>query len=468
MRDDALPQRWSGNLKGGSHGGINHRLADHRRNCRVGRGPNHERLRLRARGQYRGGNYRRGHCRLATAVDWNCHRRRHHRGNYQRHHRCGDFVVRYRPDQESLSESGFTADCRGTRQQGAAAMNNLYEILDSAHDGEAMVKLGREFGLTPAQTQSAVMALLPAISMGLKQSTATPEGLGNLFGVMGLQRDLQAMHGDPKVAFTRDGRAAGNDILSMIFGSPDVSRAVADQAQQFSGVSSDVLKKMLPVLAGIVLSGLMGSKPGKASPQSPTTSADAGGALGDVLGQIFGRGAPGPSGTPPSPQQIPIPGGQVSPVPPNTGEQPAPGGDLLGHVLRELEKGIREGRIKPVIIEGGPFQIPMPGGQGGGPVRIPMPGGQAGPAPQMPGGDILGQILRDLLGGAGGAAPVPPRSGPSPQMKDLSDLSKQLGVMGGAGAAVFGDRFEVGREVEQDHLDNIQGVFANFFGSQRR
>jgi len=346
-------------------------------------------------------------------------------------------------------------------------MNNLYEILDSAHDGEAMVKLGREFGLTPAQTQSAVMALLPAISMGLKQSTATPEGLGNLFGMMGLHRDLEAMHGDPKVAFTQEGRAAGNDILSMVFGSPDVSRAVADQAQQFSGVSSDVLKKMLPVLAGIVLSGLMGSKPGKAAPQSPTTSADAGGALGDILGQIFGRGAPGPSGTPPSPQQIPIPGGQVSPDPPNTGEQPAPGGDLLGHVLREFEKGLREGRIKPVIIGGGPFQIPMPGEQGR-PVQIPMPGGQAGPAPQMPGGDILGQILRDLLGGAGGAAPVPPRSGQSPQLKDLSDLSKQLGVMGGAGAAVFGDRFEVGRDVEQGHLDNIQGLFANFFGAQRR
>jgi hypothetical protein len=43
-------------------------------------------------------------------------------------------------------------------------MNNLYEIMDSAHGGEAMVMLGREFGLTPAQTQSAVMALLPAIS----------------------------------------------------------------------------------------------------------------------------------------------------------------------------------------------------------------------------------------------------------------------------------------------------------------
>src|SRR5262245_28646427 len=169
----------------------------------------------------------------------------------------------------------------------------------------------------------------------------------------------------------------------MIFGSPDVSRAVADQAQQFSGVSSDILKKMLPVLAGIVMSGLMGSKPGKAAPQGRTASSDAGGALGDILGQIFGRGAPAPSGTGPSAQQIPPPGGQVSPLPPTTGEQPAPGGDLLGHVLREFEKGLREGRIKPVIIGGGTFQIAMPGEQDRT-VHIPMHTIQAGAGPELP------------------------------------------------------------------------------------
>jgi hypothetical protein len=53
-------------------------------------------------------------------------------------------------------------------------------------------------------------------------------------------------------------------------------------------------------------------------------------------------------------------------------------------------------------------------------------------------------------------------------MKDLSGLSKQLGVMDDVGAAVFGDRFEVGRNVDPEHLDNIQSVFDRFFGAQRR
>jgi hypothetical protein len=42
-----------------------------------------------------------------------------------------------------------------------------------------------------------------------------------------------------------------------------------------------------------------------------------------------------------------------------SGHEAAPGGDLLGQILRELEEGIREARVKPVIV--GPFEIDIPG-----------------------------------------------------------------------------------------------------------
>jgi hypothetical protein len=380
-------------------------------------------------------------------------------------------------------------------------MASLYEMLTNAHDGEGFAALGEEFGLTPTQTQAAVTALLPAISTGLKRSTATPSGLGNLFCVMGQQQDLQDMYDDRQAAFGSDGIAAGNDALTAIFGSPAVSQAVVDQAQRFSGVSSDVLKKLLPVLAGIVLSGLMRSGSAGASPP-PAQPAPAppggnpggnlggglggglGGNLGDILGQIFRGGMPGSSGGPqaPTPQapprQAPPPPSQPAPVPTNDGGQIGSDGDLLGSILREFEKGIREGRIKPVIIGGGPLQIPLPGGG-----QRPTPSGSD--APEMPGGDVLGQILRDILGGGaggpGGAArgpaqmprgreePLPRgREEPSPSLKDLSDLSEQLGKKGGIGAAVFGDHFEAGRDVEKSHVDSIQDVFDRYFGARGR
>jgi hypothetical protein len=95
-------------------------------------------------------------------------------------------------------------------------MPTLYDLLTEAQDGEALASLGRQFGLSTQQTEAAVTALLPAISTGLKQSTATPEGLGNLFAIMGHQQDLQAMYGDPVAAFARQGRAAGNDVFGNI------------------------------------------------------------------------------------------------------------------------------------------------------------------------------------------------------------------------------------------------------------
>jgi hypothetical protein len=351
-------------------------------------------------------------------------------------------------------------------------MANLYELVDDAHDGESLAALGREFQLTPQETEAAVAALLPAISSGLKQSTATFDGLGNLLAMMGQQHHLHALYDDDEAALGAQGVAAGNEVLSTIFGSPAVTQGVIDHAQQFSGVSSGILKKLLPVLAGIVISGLMrsGSSGKTAAPQSPGPSG--GGALGDILGQIFGRGMPGapagrssPSPLPPLPQSSPAPS-----IPPSSSSPPsAPGGagspegDLLGYVLRELEKGIREGRIKPVVIGGGPIQIPMPGG--------PMPSQPDAPQmPGQPGGDILGQILRDVFGGAigsGGPLRMPQGRTASPPAKDLSDLSKQLGLMGGAGAALFGERLDHGQDVERSHLDNIQSVFDRFLGAQR-
>lgn len=337
-------------------------------------------------------------------------------------------------------------------------MPNLYDALAEAQDGKAMAELGQQYGLSPQQTRAAVTALLPAISMGLKRSTATPEGLGNLLALMGAQPNLYAMYDDPQVAFSPAGRAAGNIALSRIFGSPDASRAIANQAQQLSGVSSTILKNLLPVIAGMILSSLMRSGSGKAAPTAPEPSTEQGGGLIDILRQIFRQGSPEAGGqsqspippitdilgperetsgsaqthkqAPPAEQSRPVP----TPVPTDTGGA-GPGGDVLAQIMRELAKAIEEGRLKPVVI---------------GPIEVGVPG-KAGPSdqPQIPMGDVFGQILRDLLGGKSGQA--------KPAM-----LTDEMG------SAVFGDRFEVGRNIDPGQFQNLQQVFDQFVGNQRR
>jgi hypothetical protein len=333
-------------------------------------------------------------------------------------------------------------------------MANLYEALAEAQNGEAMSELGQQFGLSPQQTQAAVTALVPAISMGLKRAMATPEGLGNLLAVMGAQPDFDAMYDDPRIAFSREGRDAGNAALSRMFGSPEASRAVADQAQQLSGVSSSILKKLLPVLAGIIISSLMKSGPGKAAPSAPVPqpTPDVGGGLGDILRQIFRQGSEstGPGATP-APQTAPkrdgglpdlgprpgyqLPtGGQQSPAPTDSGGQVGPGGDILAQIMRELAKAIDDGRLKPIVV--GPIEIGIPGQTG--------PTGQTqSPQTQSPMGDIFGQILRDLLSGKGG------------QLKPAT-------LAGGMGSAVFGDRLEAGQSVDPAHVKSVQEVLDRF------
>ena len=89
-------------------------------------------------------------------------------------------------------------------------------------------------------------------------------------------------------AFPTTPSTIGTDVLSQLFGSKEVSQAVAAQAAATSGVSQAILKQMLPVIAAMVMGGLFKS-----------TSNEG---LGGILGQ-FAEMMPGkmPGQQPPRP-----------------------------------------------------------------------------------------------------------------------------------------------------------------------
>jgi len=287
-------------------------------------------------------------------------------------------------------------------------MAGLYDVLANAQNGEAIDRLAHQFDLSPQQAEEAVAALLPAISRGLKQSTETPEGFAGLIGMMAQESALPGLYDDDGKAFGEPGRRTGNDALGMIFGSKDVSRAVADQAQRASGIGSSILKQMLPVVIGMILSGLLkglggGSAQGR---QMPTPQpGPGGGGLGDILGEILGGRVPGGS----------------------------PGG-------------------------GSPFPFPIPDSRGGS--QAPSGGGP------MPGG--LGDILKDILGGGMGGGGRSGDGTPARDLKDLSDLSNKLPFAGGYGEAVFGDLLEPGHDTDRRHADNIEQLLDELLGGRGR
>lgn len=319
-------------------------------------------------------------------------------------------------------------------------MINLYEIMANAQNGEAIQALARQYRLSPEQANAAVEAVLPAFSMGFKQMAATHQGFADLFGMMG-QQNYQAMFDDPKAAFGRQGRDAGNEALAAMFGSKDMSRAVAEQAAQYAGIGTDVMKQMLPAIIAMLIGGMF-----KSASQGQ-------GPFGNILGQILGQLTGGAA----------VPGGNVG-ADPNAGRTGFPSGMPSG------------------MPSGAPAGMPQGGDIFGG---------------------MLGQILGGLLGGAAAPRqtraqdeedePAPARRSstrarardeddePAPTRRStrtaaddddnpLSNLSKQLEANGRTGQELFGQMLESGRDVQQAHLDNMQQVFDAFFGGkgQRR
>ena len=141
-------------------------------------------------------------------------------------------------------------------------------------------QLARKFGLRADQATAALAALVPALAQGLQRNAASPEGRESLASA--LQRDNHQRYIEDPDAITRpETTEEGNGILGHVFGNKDTSRAVADRAAQETGVSAGILKKMLPVLATMVMGHL--SRKANRAPAGA-----AGGGLGGILGSLLG------------------------------------------------------------------------------------------------------------------------------------------------------------------------------------
>ncbi len=174
---------------------------------------------------------------------------------------------------------------------------NLFDMLSQAQGGGAMKQVEQQFGLDPSQTQNAVRALLPALSAGLKSNAAQPGGLEALLGALS-KGDHSRYLDQPDSLARPETVQDGNAILGKLLGSKDMSRAVASRAAQRTGLTDGLLKKMLPVVATMVmgslskqsqqpdmLQALMGAFGGSQQQQVAPQ-----GGLGGLLGGLLGGG----------------------------------------------------------------------------------------------------------------------------------------------------------------------------------
>lgn len=291
-------------------------------------------------------------------------------------------------------------------------MLNLFDMLNQSQNGQGMEMLARQFGLSQQQAQQAVEALLPAFSQGLKRNASDPYGLGGFLTALASGQHAKYFE-NPAAAFTPQGMAEGNGILGHLFGSKELSRAVADQAAQATGIGQEVLKQMLPVLASMIMGGMFKQSTNQIPGAQQTGGLGAGGnPLQEIIEQMMRQGM---GGAQPQQRQAPQPADPLD--------------NPFGKVLKDMFGG------------GAQQQAPSP--------RQPAPG----PAGDNPWGKILEEMMR---GGGQPQASAPEPEARSRQQKTPSGRQKN------PYDDIFGDMFEAGRKQRDDYQKGMESIFEQF------
>lgn len=161
---------------------------------------------------------------------------------------------------------------------------DFMDLLQKTGGQQSLDKLTSGLGLDASKTSALVGALAPSLMRGVQKQAAADGGLKKLkkaLGSGGHQRYLE----DPNLMDADSSRTDGNNILGHLFGSKDVSRKVAAEAAENTGIDVSLVKKALPMLAGLAMGALS-----KKSDAGKSLESSLPGLLGGLLGGDDGFG----------------------------------------------------------------------------------------------------------------------------------------------------------------------------------
>lgn len=164
-------------------------------------------------------------------------------------------------------------------------MDQFVQLLRAAQGGQGLNNIAQLYGLSVQQAQKAAEAVMPAFALGIQRAMQSPEGMAQLMTLM-MRGPYGTLYDRPASGLAALNQA-GNPALDALFGSADVSKAVADHAATSTGLGVVVLKQLMPAFASLVLGAL-------------TKSLAASGVLNQMLAAMVARanGQPVPTGNP--------------------------------------------------------------------------------------------------------------------------------------------------------------------------
>lgn len=159
-------------------------------------------------------------------------------------------------------------------------MNILDTILNGS--GAPLAQIGKKFGIGESLVAQATKQLLPALAKGIKKNTSQQGGLESLLGALkkgGHERYVD--EGDS--LNSEEAIADGNGILGHLLKSKDNSRELAQKTAQQTGLDVGIVKKMLPLVAGLAM-GALKKESGASGLLTKGTGTDS---LGSSLGSLI-------------------------------------------------------------------------------------------------------------------------------------------------------------------------------------
>ncbi len=153
-------------------------------------------------------------------------------------------------------------------------MSGLDDLLAQIPTSDIASKIGVDEG----EVNKAVQLLVPVLVGGLHENAQDPDHASKIESAA----DSHASLLDGGVSVDQVDQQEGQQAIARIFGGNDVAQ-VANALAGGGGGNSDLLKKLLPILAPIVLAYV-----GKQLGQKSAPAGGGGGALNDVLGSILG------------------------------------------------------------------------------------------------------------------------------------------------------------------------------------
>lgn len=132
---------------------------------------------------------------------------------------------------------------------------DFIELLKQSGGQNSLGSLASGLGLSSSKADDLIGALGPALLTGFKKQVE-PEG-----GLSALKSALQSGNherylDDANLMSSADSVSDGNKILGHLFGSKDVSRNVAAHAAKSTGIDTSLIKKALPLLAGLAMGAM--------------------------------------------------------------------------------------------------------------------------------------------------------------------------------------------------------------------